>query len=99
VSYLFDTNICIAMLRSAEPLHIEKMQRHQPADFLHCSVAKAELLYGARKSQRVDKNLALLAGLFALFSSLAFDDRAAESTVPTAPFLNAQAHRLVRPIC
>lgn len=47
-------------------------------DFALCSVVKAELLYGARKSQRVEKNLSLLGKLFAQFSSLPFDDQAAE---------------------
>jgi tRNA(fMet)-specific endonuclease VapC len=43
-----------------------------------CSVVKAELLYGARKSRRVNENLARLNELFAIIDSLPFDDGAAE---------------------
>lgn len=43
-----------------------------------CSVVKAELLYGARKSQHVASNLARLGSFFAELPSLPFDDQAAE---------------------
>jgi tRNA(fMet)-specific endonuclease VapC len=39
---------------------------------------KAELLYGARHSQRVAENLNILARFFAPFVSLPFNDRCAE---------------------
>ena len=41
------------------------------------SIVKAELLFGARKSQRVDHNLALLAEFFAPFAVAPFDDACA----------------------
>jgi tRNA(fMet)-specific endonuclease VapC len=78
VKYLLDTNICIAILKNAELPLIQKIKSLQPVDFALCSVVKAELLYGARKSQSVDRNLSLLTKLFGQFSSLAFDDQAAE---------------------
>lgn len=40
-------------------------------------MVKAELLYGARASERVDENLSRLAELFGAFPSLPFDDEAA----------------------
>lgn len=43
-----------------------------------CDIVKAELYFGAYKSQRVAQNLALLATLFAQFHSLPFDSRAAQ---------------------
>lgn len=42
------------------------------------SVVKAELLFGARNSERVNDNLKLLDRFFAAFRSLPFDDTAAE---------------------
>ena len=78
MKYLLDTNICIAILKNAELPLIQKIKSLQPVDFALCSVVKAELLYGARKSQSVERNLSLLAKLFGQFSSLAFDDQAAE---------------------
>jgi tRNA(fMet)-specific endonuclease VapC len=41
-------------------------------------VSKAELYYGARKSQRVEHNLEVLHRFFEPFWNLPFDDRAAE---------------------
>lgn len=78
MKYLFDTNICIAILKNAELPLIQKMKSYQPVDFAICSVVRAELLYGARKSQSIEKNLSLLSKLFEQFSSLAFDDLASE---------------------
>ncbi len=76
--YLLDTNICIAILKNSELPLIQKVKSYQPGDFALCSIVKAELLYGARKSQNVEKNLSLLAKFFDQFVSLAFDDSAAE---------------------
>ncbi|AHY48081.1 putative nucleic acid-binding protein contains PIN domain (plasmid) [Rubrobacter radiotolerans] len=42
------------------------------------SVSKAELYFGARKSERVGHNLSVLARFFGPFGSLVFDDRASE---------------------
>lgn len=78
MKYLLDTNICIALLKNTEPSLIEKMKEQQPSDFALCSIVKGELLYGARKSQAVEKNLLLLTRFFKQFPSLTFDDRAAE---------------------
>ncbi len=78
MKFLFDTNICIAILKNSELPLVQKLRSHKPKDFALCSIVKAELLYGARKSQKIVKNLSLLGKLFAQFSSLPFDDQAAE---------------------
>lgn len=43
-----------------------------------CSVVKAELLCGARRSQRVEANLQLLKAFFSPLQSIAIDDECAE---------------------
>lgn len=78
MKYLLDTNICIAILKNAELSLIQRLKALQPGDFVLCSIVKAELLYGARKSQSVERNLQLLAKWFGQFSSLPFDDKAAD---------------------
>ena len=76
--YLLDTNACIDLLnRSATPLSA-RMRAFAPSDIYLCSIVKAELIFGARKSARVNENLILLDRLFGLFRSLPFDDRAAQ---------------------
>jgi tRNA(fMet)-specific endonuclease VapC len=54
------------------------MQQCDAAQIGLCSVVKAELIYGARKSERVEENLKLLAEFFAPFSCFPFDDQCAE---------------------
>ena len=76
--YLLDTNICIALVHRPEPILKQRLAQKQPQDLVLCSIVKAELLYGARKSQRVAENLKELAEFFAPFDSIAFDDKAAD---------------------
>ena len=76
--YLLDTNICIALVHRPEPLLKQKLGEKRPQDLVLCSIVKAELLYGARKSQRVAENLKELDAFFAPFDSIPFDDKAAD---------------------
>jgi tRNA(fMet)-specific endonuclease VapC len=76
--YLLDTNVCIHLLNERHPAILQHFRQHSPADIALCSVVKAELLYGARRSQRVEANLQLLKAFFAPLQSLPFDDDCAE---------------------
>jgi len=76
--YLLDTNVCIRILNDASASIAARLARHQPWEIFLCSVVKAELYYGARHSQRIEENLALLSTFFAPFMTLPFDDRAAD---------------------
>jgi tRNA(fMet)-specific endonuclease VapC len=78
VSYLLDTNICVAFLNQKDAGLRKRFQQTEPDDIQLCSIVKAELLYGARNGARVEQNLATLAKFFDLFESIAFDDAAAE---------------------
>jgi tRNA(fMet)-specific endonuclease VapC len=44
-----------------------------------CTIVKAELLFGARKSAKPERNLAALATFFTPFRCLPFDDAAADA--------------------
>jgi tRNA(fMet)-specific endonuclease VapC len=76
--HLLDTNSCIRILNGTSQQLIARLRSHDPAEIRLCSVVKAELLYGARHSQRVADNLRLLNRFFSTFSSTPFDDKAAE---------------------
>lgn len=76
--FLLDTNVCIHLLNERHPLILQRFRRHTPAEIALCSVVKAELLYGARRSQRSEANLQLLKAFFAPLQSLPFDDDCAE---------------------
>lgn len=76
--YLLDTNVCIHLLNKRHPAILKRFRTHTPIDIALCSVVKAELLSGARRSGRVEANLQLLKAFFAPLQSLPFDDACAE---------------------
>jgi tRNA(fMet)-specific endonuclease VapC len=77
MSYLLDTNVCIAFLNQKDAKLRARLEQTSPDDLKLCSVVKAELLYGARNSTRAEHNLSKLARFFELFESVPFDDAAA----------------------
>lgn len=75
--WLLDTNAWIAYLER-EPNPVKNRIAQLPeSEILICDVVKAELIYGAYKSARVEQNLANLTVLFSLVTSLPFDGKAA----------------------
>ena len=77
MKYLLDANTCIRLLNSSDEEVTRRFKACQPADIVLCSVVKAELLYGARRSARVEFNLKRLEHFAAPLQSLPFDDRCA----------------------
>ena len=77
VTHLLDSDVCIAWLKG-DPRVRAHLERRSPRSVALCSVVKAELLYGARKSGRVGANLRKLAAFFDPLASLGFDDAAAD---------------------
>ena len=78
MTFLLDTNVCIALLKGKDAELSAKVLENPIDDVALCSVVKAELLYGARNSGRTEANLARLQQFFAPLRSLPFDDEAAE---------------------
>lgn len=78
MKYLLDTNICIALLKNSDLTIVKKLKSLTPDQVVICSIVKAELLYGARKSQSVEKNLSVLSKFFNQLESLPFDDSATD---------------------
>ncbi|MFV1985480.1 MAG: type II toxin-antitoxin system VapC family toxin [Thiohalomonadales bacterium] len=76
--FLLDTNVCIQLLNQTHTTLIKHFSQHQPDEIALCSIVKAELLYGARHSKRVEANIHLLTQFFSPLISLCFDDRCAE---------------------
>lgn len=77
--HLLDSNVCVNYLRygQASPAAIRIV--NAPADSVGlCSIVVAELLYGARRSSQVSQSLAQVRQFCAQFTSLPFDDAAAE---------------------
>ena len=78
MSFLLDTNVCVAFLNGRDVGIRDKLLALDPETACLCSVVKGELFYGARNSQHVDANLRRLRHFLEPFSSLPFDDDAAE---------------------
>ena len=75
--WLPDTNVWIAYLNPRPSAVKPAMRAHPVSDLYLCDVVKAELFFGAFKSQRMEANLAVLDDLFQHFNSLPFDGAAA----------------------
>ena len=76
--YVLDSNVCIRLLNEQHDGIKAQFMSHAPSEIYLCSVVKAELLFGARHSQRVEANLQRLELFFAPLGSLVFDDTCAE---------------------
>ena len=75
---LLDTNACIQLWQRKNLTVRKHFAQFSPADIALCSVVKAELLFGALRSEQKENNLQLLQKLFAPLHSFEFDDNAAE---------------------
>jgi tRNA(fMet)-specific endonuclease VapC len=79
VKYLLDANTCIDLLRRGRASRVAvKLAAANQADVVLCSVVVGELLFGARRSQQVAKNLVEVRAFCAGFGSLPFEEGAAE---------------------
>jgi tRNA(fMet)-specific endonuclease VapC len=77
--YLLDTNACIRFLRDRDSEMARKLASVPRAEVTLCAVVKAELYYGARRSEDPSHSLEVLESFFGSLASLPFDDLAAEA--------------------
>ena len=75
--YLLDTNVCIRYLNGRSLSIRERLQTTDVKDIVVCSIVKAELFYGANRSNNPQRTLTLQKQFLNLFVSLPFDDEAA----------------------
>lgn len=75
MKYYLDTNICIYFLKGKFPLLIEKLLSNNPDNIKIPSIVKAELLYGAEKSQKQLENLEKIYQFIFPLETVAFGDK------------------------
>jgi tRNA(fMet)-specific endonuclease VapC len=75
--FLLDTNTCIRYLNGRAPAIRTHLAAVPLAEIAVCAPVKAELYYGAARSQDPARSLARQEGFLRVFVSLAFDDYAA----------------------
>lgn len=90
--YLLDSDSCLRLLNGRGAALARRLRSVPPSEVAVCSVVRAELQQAARRSERVEANLALLTRFLAPLASLPFDDRCAEEY----GMLRAQAETDVR---
>ena len=77
MTFLLDTNVCIRYLQGRSQRILREIQERSPDTLRVCSVVKAELFYGAMKSNSPATALAKQREFLDRFGSLPFDDEAA----------------------
>lgn len=75
--YLLDTNVIVYYLNKKSPAIINKLKTIAVRDIFVCSIVKAELYYGANKSNNPEKILNKQKIFLDKFISLDFDDESA----------------------
>ena len=69
-----DTNICIYFLKGIYPNLRDQILSENPESIFITSITKAELLYGAEKSDQAEKNLAIINAFLLPFTIEPFTD-------------------------
>jgi tRNA(fMet)-specific endonuclease VapC len=93
--YLLDTNVCIVHLRSKGTSRLsQRLRAVHPNNVRLCSVVYGELLAGAYYSGRTAANLADTQAFLKLFTSLPFNDPAADQYARLWAALEAAGQRM-----
>jgi tRNA(fMet)-specific endonuclease VapC len=94
--YLLDTNAWVGWLRQNQPQLIQRIQQAAASDLMLCSVVIGEPIYGAERSGPTHRaaNLALVTQLRGMYTSVPFDDRAAEEYGPIRADLAARGQSI-----
>ena len=75
--YLLDTNVCVRYLNGRSVAIRRRLEAIDLEEIAVCAIVKAELFYGAMRSNNPDQTLARQERFLRVFESLPFDDRAA----------------------
>ena len=77
MTFMLDTDICIYTIKRKPIRVLNRLEKCQPGMVVMSAITFAELINGARKSQRVEDNLRRLNALSELIEVLPFDKDAA----------------------
>jgi len=75
--FLLDSNTCIQFLNGRSASIQRRLMGTKPSEIKLCSVVKAEMWYGAARSNNVSAAMSRLIAFFTPYESLPFDDVAA----------------------
>ena len=75
--YMLDTDICIYIIKGKPLRVLERLESIQPDQLSMSAITFAELMNGAKKSQRVEANVSRLNALGEILEICSFDQQAA----------------------
>ena len=75
--YMLDTDICIYIIKRKPLRVLERLESIQPNQLSMSAITFAELMNGAKKSQRVEANVSRLNALGEILEICSFDQQAA----------------------
>jgi len=75
--YMLDTDICIYIIKRKPRSVLKRLESLQPGQLAMSAITFAELMNGAKKSQRLEANVAKLNELAELIEIRPFDQKAA----------------------
>lgn len=75
--YLLDTNVCVMYVNGRSESVRDRILSTPTDEMAVCSIVKAELFYGAMRSNNANRTLEKQQGFLNRFLSLPFDDEAA----------------------
>ena len=78
MKYLLDTNVCVVYLKGRSKSVNQCFHAVSLEEVAVCSIVKAELLYGGKRSNNPEETLRKQRAFLRRFVSLPFDDAAAE---------------------
>jgi tRNA(fMet)-specific endonuclease VapC len=75
MKYFLDTNICIYYLKGIKETIKNKLLKKNPDDIKIPSIVKAEMLYGAKKSEKKEENLSKINEFLLPFEIISFSEK------------------------
>lgn len=94
MKYMFDTNVCIRLLKGDFPEMLKHIEKINDDDVYISAVVRFELYYGACKSSRVEENLEKLSTFFENYELLPVD----QETADKAGIIRAELEKKGTPI-
>ncbi len=79
MTYFLDTNICIYFLKGEHPSIKTRLNKKTPSDIKIPAIVKAELLFGAEKSQKTSESQQKIMSFLSPFEVLPFGDSETET--------------------
>jgi tRNA(fMet)-specific endonuclease VapC len=94
MKYMLDTDICIGLIRQKSEQLIQRLTKCVPGDVCVSTITVAELVYGVKKSGRIEQNMSALEQFLLPLEISAFEQRAAIAYGALRAYLEQQGNSI-----